>query len=66
MFRHERGCRTAKSDMNTKWNILESLSKEGDRPVHVRIYIQGSILSTAEHEKFCGNPPGPSGKAKYY
>jgi len=23
------------------------------------------LLSTAEHEKLCGNPPGPSGKAKY-
>ena len=23
------------------------------------------ILSNAEHEKFCANPPGPSGKAKY-
>ena len=23
------------------------------------------ILSDAEHEEFCANPPGPSGKAKY-
>ena len=23
------------------------------------------ILSNAEHEEFCANPPGPSGKAKY-
>ena len=23
------------------------------------------ILSSAEHEKFCVNQPGPSGKAKY-
>jgi hypothetical protein len=24
-----------------------------------------SIPSSTEHEKFCTNPPGPSGKAKY-
>ena len=24
-----------------------------------------SILSSAEHEEFCVNQPGPSGKAKY-
>ena len=25
----------------------------------------GQWLGNAEHEKFCANPPGPSGKAKY-
>ena len=29
------------------------------------IYDSSSILSSAEHEKFCVNLPGPSGKAKY-
>ena len=48
-----------------KWNILESLTKEGDSPVHVQENNLSSILSTAEHEKFCGKLPGPSGKAKY-
>jgi hypothetical protein len=27
--------------------------------------IPSSILSSAEHVKFCMNQPGPSGKAKY-
>ena len=27
--------------------------------------IGSGILSNAEHEEFCANPPGPSGKAKY-
>ena len=26
---------------------------------------RSGILSNAEHVKFCANPPGPSGKAKY-
>ena len=29
------------------------------------VWLHSSILSTAEHEKFCGNLPEPSGKAKY-
>ena len=48
-----------------KWNILESLTKGGDSPVHGHDIYQGGILSTAGHEKSCGNLPGPSGKAKY-
>ena len=30
-----------------------------------KIILPSSILSSAEHEKFCVNLPGPSGKAKY-
>jgi hypothetical protein len=30
------------------------------------ILLPNSILSTAGPEKSCGNPPAPSGKAKYY
>jgi hypothetical protein len=52
--------------MIKKWNKLEILTIGGDSPVHVTNYIQGGILSTAGHEKSCGNQPGPSGKAKYY
>ena len=32
--------------------------------MNLTIYCSG-ILSSAEHEKFCVNLPGPSGKAKY-
>ena len=48
-----------------KWNNLERLTKGGDSPVHGHDVVLCSILSTAEHEKFCGKLPGPSGKAKY-
>ena len=65
MFRHSWGCRTAIIVYIKKWNILESLTKGGDSPVHVQYINLSSILSTAEHEKFCGKLPGPSGKAKY-
>ena len=37
----------------------------GDSPLS-EIYVWSSgILSSAEHEEFCVNQPGPSGKAKY-
>ena len=48
-----------------KWNILESLIKEGDNPVHVNIFLPSSILSSTGHVKPCVKLPGPSGKAKY-
>ena len=44
---------------------MENFVIEGDNPVYVRFYNIGGILSTAEPEKFCGNLPAPSGKAKY-
>ena len=65
MFRHIWGCRTAIKINIKKLNILESLTTEGDSPVSRHDINLCSILSTAEHEKFCGNLPGPSGKAKY-
>ena len=47
-------------------NILESITEAGDSPLGENLL---SCLcghpSTAEHEKFCGNLPGLSGKAKY-
>ena len=38
---------------------------EGDSPVDEIDLIPSSILSSAEHVKFCVNQPEPSGKAKY-
>jgi len=44
---------------------LESVSIEGDRPV-LKIQIRFRMYpSSAEHEEFRVNPPGPPGKAKY-
>jgi hypothetical protein len=41
-------------------------AKEGDSPVFENaLLVSRWLLSTAGHEKPCGNPPGPSGKAKY-
>ena len=41
-------------------------AKEGDSPVFENALIPSKwLLSTAGHEKPCGNLPGPSGKAKY-
>ena len=51
--------------LHLKWKLLESCTIESDSLVHVRIYNPSSILSSAEHEKFCVKLPGPSGKAKY-
>ena len=41
-------------------------AKEGESPVYENWFVPKSILSTAEHVEFRRNPPGPSGKAKYY
>ena len=48
-------------------NTLERVAKKGDSPVVENINKKICILpSTAEHVKFCGNPPRPLGKTKYY
>ena len=56
--------------INTNYNnksLLERSTKEGDSPVYEIIcWFMFVLPSTIEHEKFCGNLPGPSGKAKYY
>ena len=39
--------------------------QRGDSPVGENAKLPSGILSTAGHEKPCGNLPGPSGKAKY-
>ena len=44
---------------------MERPAREGDSPVDEDAKLSSGILSTAGHEKPCGNPPGPSGKAKY-
>ena len=44
---------------------LESSAIEGDSPVPEARYNPSGILSNADHEEFCVNQPGPSGKAKY-
>jgi hypothetical protein len=46
--------------------FLERYTIEGDSPVgenHVALW--DDYPSSAEHEKFCANLPGPPGKAKY-
>ena len=45
---------------------LERPIIEGDNPVHELDKLPSSILSTARSETPCGNPPAPSGKAKYF
>jgi hypothetical protein len=40
-------------------------AREGESPVNEIWTSARSILSTAEHEKFCGNLSEPSDKAKY-
>ena len=47
------------------WNGLESPAKAGDSPLQVSLLHFSGILSSAEHEEFRMNQPGPSGKAKY-
>ena len=47
-----------------KKKLLESSPIERDRRVFVSFMHDSSILSSAEHVKFCVNLPGPSGKAK--
>ena len=46
--------------------IWKDKTIEGDSPVHKSNLLPSSILSKAEHVKFCLNLPGPSGKAKYF
>jgi hypothetical protein len=41
------------------------LAKDSDSLVCETLETLEGYLSTAEHVEFCGNPPGPSGKAKY-
>ena len=41
-------------------------AKESESLVFKIVFVPSSILSTAEHEEFRRNLPGPSGKAKYY
>ena len=46
---------------------MESAVIEGDNPVSEMYQtFWTEFPSTTEHEKFCGNPGGPSSKAKYY
>ena len=42
-------------------------SRTAECESHVRVFSPrpACILSSAEHEEFCVNLPGPSGKAKY-
>ncbi len=47
------------------WNILESMTKEGDSPVQVSVVFRVWHLSRAGHVKSCPNLRGPSRKAKY-
>ena len=47
-----------------KKKLLEINPTERDRRVFVSFNNDSSILSSAEHVKFCVNQPGPSGKAK--
>ena len=63
-FRRYRGCRTASFVFKMKKKLLEINPTERDRRVFVSFDNDSSILSSAEHVKFCVNPPGPSGKAK--
>ena len=65
MLRHCWGCRTTRSKTNREQNILESITVEHESCVSETNCGSSVILSNAEHEKFCVNLPGPSGKAKY-
>ena len=59
------GCRTT----SLHEDIGEELSGKKDHRNMTVAYCMlskhSSILSSAEHEEFCVNLPGPSGKAKY-
>ena len=46
-------------------NVLESSTIEHESCVREANCKRSGILSSAEHEEFCVNQPGPSGKAKY-
>ena len=45
---------------------MERCVIEGESPVFEMLLIASYTLSTAGHEESCGNPGGPSPKAKYY
>ena len=45
---------------------MERSITEGDNPVYETLTKPSRLLSSAGHEKSCMNPPGPSGKAKYF
>ena len=51
--------------MTKNWKCLESHTAESESLVQVIQLLFSGILSSAEHEEFCVNLPGPSGKAKY-
>ena len=44
---------------------MEKTAEDGESPVYDFLVKPSGILSSAEHEEFCVNLPGPSGKAKY-
>ena len=44
---------------------MEQTAVDGESPVYDSLTKPSGILSSAEHEKFCVNRPGPSGKAEY-
>ena len=45
---------------------MERLAIDGDSPVREILIHPRVFLSTTRHVKPCGNPGGPSSKAKYY
>ena len=52
--------------INLAEGFLEETATEGDSPVSERLDDSfGRFPSTTGHEKPCGNPGGPSPKAKY-
>ena len=60
-----RGCRTVSLYLECEWNVNGNCGQSGWEPLTRSIPGHNGILSNAEHEKFCANLPGPSGKAKY-
>ena len=66
MLRHCRGCRTHKDSALRIGTVLESRAAAGESPLQANKVERVGILSTAGHEEPCGNPAGPSAKAKYY
>ena len=60
-----RGCRTAIRQEGCDRNQMEIWTTDGESPVREAPRSPADILSNAEHEEFCANRPGPSGKAKY-
>jgi len=64
---YPQGCSTAfqHTQLTPQLYLHKRPAAEGDSPVGENADLPSGILSTAGHEKPCGNPPGPSGKAKY-